>query len=259
MEITDLQEEFVNTFCCCLEDWSDEMMEAGSHKAHWFQQMRDQGLRVKLAVEDGNACGMIQYVPVELSMVHGEDLYFVLCVWVHGYKEGIGNRQKKGMGTALLRAAETDVREMGKKGIAVWGVSMPFWMKASWFRNHGYRKVDKNGSAVLLWKSFTVNAQPPHWIREVRRPQPVAGKVTVSGFINGWCPARNIVFERAKRAAQEFGDAVEFKEIYTNDRDVFLDWGISDGVFIDGKQVNSGPPPSYEKIRKKIAKRVRKL
>ena len=57
----------------------------------------------------------------------------------------------------------------------------------------------------------------------------------------------------------EFGDKVEFQEINTFNREVFLDWGISDALFIDGKQIRTGPPPSYEKIKKKIAKKVRKL
>jgi len=35
--------------------------------------------------------------------------------------------------------------------------------------------------------------------------------------------------------------------------------GIVDAFFIDGKQVRTGPPPSYEKIKKLIAKRVKKL
>jgi hypothetical protein len=30
-------------------------------------------------------------------------------------------------------------------------------------------------------------------------------------------------------------------------------------LFIDGKKVKIGPPPSYDKIRKKIGKRVRSL
>ena len=33
---------------------------------------------------------------------------------------------------------------MNKKGIAAWGLSLPFWMKASWFKKHGFKKVDKN-------------------------------------------------------------------------------------------------------------------
>jgi len=40
---------------------------------------------------------------------------------------------------------------------------------------------------------------------------------------------------------------------------VLLDWGIADGLFIDGKQVRTGPPPSYEKVRRIIEKRVNRL
>ncbi len=69
----------------------------------------------------------------------------------------------------------------------------------------------------------------------------------------------NMVFERAKRAAAEFGDQVDFREINTSDRNAFLEWGISDGLFIDGKEVRNGPPPSYEKIHKLMAKKVKKL
>ena len=43
------------------------------------------------------------------------------------------------------------------------------------------------------------------------------------------------------------------------DRDAFLEWGIADGLFIDNKQVRTGPPPSFEKIKKKIARKARKL
>jgi hypothetical protein len=68
-----------------------------------------------------------------------------------------------------------------------------------------------------------------------------------------------MVFERAKRAAAELGDRVVFRELSTFARDTFLAWGISDALFIDNKQVNTGPPPSYDKVKKMIAGRVRKL
>ena len=107
--------------------------------------------------------------------------------------------------------------------------------------------------------AFTDEAIPPRWIKEKKKPKPMQGKVIITSFINGWCPAQNIVYERAKNAALEFGDKVEFREINTMKRDVFLEWGIVDGLFIDDKQVRTGPPPSYEKIKKKIAKKVKKL
>jgi GNAT superfamily N-acetyltransferase len=259
MEIIDFTEKHQDTYFACLEDWSEEMKEAGDHKESWYRQMKDKGLRVKLALDGDNVCGMIQYVPVEYSFIDGRDLYFIHCIWVHGYKKGVGNYQKKGIGKALLQAAENDAKSLAAKGMAAWGISMPFWMKASWFKKQGYAKVDKNGTAVLLWKPFTDDAVPPKWIKEKKKPGQEAGKVLVTSFINGWCPAQNIVFERAKRAASEFGDKVEFQEIYTFDRDVFLEWGMADGLFIDGKRIRTGPPPSYEKIRKKIARRVNKL
>jgi GNAT superfamily N-acetyltransferase len=259
MEIIDLTEKYQDKYFVCLEDWSEEMKEAGNHKEHWCGKMKDRGLRVKLALDDGKVCGMIQYIPVEYSNVEGQDLYFIQCIWVHGYKKGIGNYQKKGIGKALLQAAENDAKSRGAKGIAAWGISLPFWMKASWFRKQGYIKADKDGMAVLLWKKFDDDAIPPKWIREKKKPEKMGVKVTVSSFINGWCPAQNIVFERAKRAVSEFGDSVEFQDFHTFDRDVFLEWGISDALFIDGKQIRTGPPPSYKKIRKKISKRAKKL
>jgi len=259
MQIVDLSEKYLGTYCQCLEEWSDDIKEAGNHKELWYQKMKDKGLRAKLALEDDRVCGMIQYVPAEWAFAQGQDFYFILCIWVHGHKQGIGNQQKKGMGTALLHAAEEDVKALNAKGLAAWGLSLPFWMKASWFKKHGYTKVDKDGMAVLMWKAFTPDAQPPVWIKEKKRPEGTPGKVQVAVFKNGWCPAQNLTFERARRAVAEFGDSVEFTAIDTSERSTYIEWGINDALFIDGKHVRTGPPPTFKKIHKKIAKKVKKL
>lgn len=262
MKVIDLTEEYERLYFTCLEDWSEEMKEAGDHKEVWYNKMKDRGLGVKLAVdENGDVGGMIQYIPIEHSFVEGEDLYFINCIWVHGHKKGRGNYQKKGMGKALLQAAETDARSRGAKGMVAWGIALPFWMKASWFKKQGYTQVDKQGilGEVLLWKIFSEDARPPKWIKDKKGPETIPGKVTVAALLNGWCPAQNLVFERAKRAASEFGDKVVFRKIDTFDRNVFLEWGIADALFIDDKLVRVGPPPSYEKIKKLIAKKVKKL
>jgi len=260
MKILDLTKENEELYFLCLEDWSDEIREAGDHKKKWFQQMKKKGLRVKLAADDrGVIAGMIQYLPIEHSFVSGEKLYFVTCIWVHGHPQGRGNFQKQGMGRPLLKAAEEDARSRGALGMAAWGVALPFWMRASWFRKQGYRRADRMGIQALLWKPFSSEARPPKWIRPGGPlPPRCVGKVTVTAFRNGWCPAQNMTFERAKRAAAEFGDRVEFQSIDTSDRSEFLKWGRADGLFIDGKEVRNGPPPSYEKIRKKIARRISK-
>jgi len=260
MKIIDLSEEYEKVYFVCLEDWSEEMKEAGDHKKIWYNKMKDKGLCVKLALDDrGQVGGMIQYVPVEQSFIEGKGLYFINCIWVHGYKKGRGKFQKKGMGKALLQAAENDAKDKGAEGLAAWGISFPFWMKASWFKKQGYKKADREGMRILLWKPFTDIAKPPKWIKQKKKPDTVPGKVTVTSFINGWCSAQNLVFERAKRAASEFGEQVVFREINTFDREAFLESGILDALFIDTKEVRTGPPPSYNKIKRLIKKRVKKL
>jgi GNAT superfamily N-acetyltransferase len=260
MNIVDLTPEHQELFCLCLEDWSDEMKEAGDHKAKWLDRKADKGFRAKLSLDDsGTVGGMIQYVPIDESLAEGQDLYFILCIWIHGYAIGRGNFQKKGMGRALLRAAEEDAKERGAKGMAAWGLWLPFWMNARWFKRQGYKKVDRDSIRVLLWKPFTDDAIPPTWVKRRNEPELVPGKVTVTSFINSWCPGQNLVFERARRASAEFGDKVVFQGIDTSERNVFLEWGISDALFINGKRVRTGPPPSYDKVRKLIAKQAGRL
>lgn len=260
MKVIDLPKELQGSYFCCLEDWSDEMKEAGDLKEKWYENYIKKGLRVKIALDDkGVQAGMIQYLPIEESFADGKDLYFILCIWVHGYDEGQGNFQDKGYGMALLKAAEEDAKERGAKGMAAWGLSIPAFMRASWFKKHGYVKADKNSVQVLLWKPFLENATPPRWVRQKKKPKTVVGKVKVTSFHNGWCPGQNLVHERAKKAVLEFGDKILFEAIDTSKREAFIEWGITDALYIDNKNVRTGPPPSLEKIKKKIEKKVKKI
>ena len=260
MRIIDLSSEHEELFLKCLEDWSPEMNEAGDRRRAWLEKMRVRGLDVKLALDDrGVVGGMIQTVPIELSHARGKDLQTILCIWVHGYKQGRGNFQKRGMGKALLAAAEEQAQKNGKKGMAAWGIGLPFWMRASWFKKHGYQVADKNSMAVLLWKPFSADAAPPVWFKPLKRPEGMPGKVVVTAFVDGWCQGQNLSVERARRAASGHGDKVVYREMDTTDRAVLEEWGIPSALFIDDREVNTGPPPTYEKLRKLIAKRVKRL
>ena len=258
IEVIDLPERHKASYFVCLEDWSSEMTEAGDHKATWYDQMKDAGLRVKLAVDaDDVPRGMIQYVPIELSPAAGRDLYMILCIWVHGYKEGSGDAQGQGIGTALLEAAEADARDLGAKGMVAWGLRLPFWMRSGWFKDHGYEGADSRQMQELVWKPFSADASAPFWIEESPVELGASDKVSVTAYKSGWCPAMNLVYERARRAAEELGDDVDFTTIDVTDRTTFLQCGHTDAVFVDGKPLQRGAPPSYEKIRQTIAKRIR--
>lgn len=261
-KILDLTEDREDLYCHCLEDWSDEMKEAGDRKKLWYEKMKDQGLGVKLAADDdGVVCGMIQYIPGELAPLEGDNFYYIYCTWVHGHKEGPGNRQGRGMGSALLRAAEEDARQRGALGLAAWGLSLPFWMKASWYKKHGYRVVQNDGIRKLLWKPFTPDAVAPRWlkprpIKEVELPR---GKVLLTSVVNGICPAMNICNERAKAVAAEWKDQVEFQEIDTSDPSVMAEWTMSDALFLNHKELSLGPPITRDKLNKMIEKAVKRI
>jgi len=255
-----LTPEHTDLYCKCLEDWSPETLESGDHKRRWYDKYGARGLRVRLSFDDkGTVAGMIQFLPIEHSFAEGRDLYVVLCIWVHGHKQGRGDFRGRGMGQALLAGAEAEARDLGAKGMAAWGLWLPFWMKASWFRRQGYRRADRDGIRVLMWKPFSDEARPPRWIRRRKKPGRTPGVVSVTSFLDGWCTAQNIVHERAKRAAAEFGDRIVFQTIDTSERDVFLEWGIGSGLFVDGDEVRTGPPPSYDKLRRLIERRVARL
>ena len=259
VRVVDLPDRHIEAYLLCLEDPSSETDEAADHKARWYEKARDHGLRVKLALDDEDQpLGMIQYLPIERSPAEGEDLYMILCIWVHGYKSGVGDAQGRGLGTALLTAAEEDAQALGAKGMAAWGLHLPVWMKASWFKKHGYRRVDRIGIRELVWKPFDVAATEPRWVEE--KPVRVGNgrEVEVTAFQSGWCPAANLVYERARRASDDLGSDVRFTTIDTSDRETLLSCGHSDEVFVNGRPLQRGAPPSYKTIRRKIQRQLRR-
>lgn len=258
MQIIDLAPDHEEMYFQCLEDWSADMKESGDQRKNWYQTMLSKGLRVKLAItDDGTLGGFIQYLPIRHSILIGDDGYFIYCIWVHGHKSGRGNLQKKGLGKALLSAAEEDVKALGGKGLAAWGLILPIWMKASWYKKHGYRKIDRDGIAALMWKPFADDAIAPVWRRQVRKPEPAPGFLRISVFTHGWCAAQNIAAERIKRIASEFGDKVILDEYDTRNPGIMESWGLSDAIFLNAKQINTGPPPSYEKLKKQVLKQIK--
>ncbi|MDA3809446.1 MAG: hypothetical protein PF518_03850 [Spirochaetaceae bacterium] len=72
-------------------------------------------------------------------------------------------------------------------------------------------------------------------------------------------PAGNIAFERMKNACGDYGDKVSFEAIDTSEREVFLQWGICDGIYLNGKEIGFGPPLTYKKIHKILTKNIKRI
>jgi hypothetical protein len=84
------------------------------------------------------------------------------------------------------------------------------------------------------------------------------GTQTTTRVRNGFVSSESVC-ERAKWGGAACDERVAFGGIGTANRATFLEWGISDALFIDGEDVRTGPPPSYEKLKGLIEKRLKKL
>lgn len=252
MPIVDLTAEHLEAYFHCLVPDGPEAKLGRARKAAWYEAMASRGLVVKLAVEAGVPVGMVQAVPVEQSFVVGRGLYVVLCIWIRKVKDAIGDHQGKGLGTALLTALEDEARRRGATGVAAWGLSMPFFMRARWFEKRGYTPADRNGMAVLLWKRFRDDAEPPRWMREQKPVPLVPGKATVTCFANGWCAFQNVAVERARAVAAELGEHAVYREISCIESEAMREWGRSDDIYIGERLVSRGPPPSEAKLRRML-------
>jgi hypothetical protein len=68
-----------------------------------------------------------------------------------------------------------------------------------------------------------------------------------------------VTAERARRVAAEFGDRVAFREVDTSEHATVAEWGLADALFVEGKQVLTGPPLSAERFRRIVEKRVARI
>lgn len=244
----------------CLKEWAHEpgrtdprADRATAHRAAWYRRLKDHGLRVKLALaDDGVVGGMIQYLPIEHSGATGRDLYFVQCTWVHGYAEGPGNLQGRGMGKALLAAAERDVMERGAKGLAAWGNTFPGWMPVAWLLRQGYVEADRAGARVLVWKAFVPDALEPKWRVPRKTPPRVPGEVRVTAFLNPWCSDSCDFHERVAEVVPEVGDDVRFERVDTSSPEVLNEWGIENAVFVNDRQITRGVEELREVIQEEL-------
>jgi GNAT superfamily N-acetyltransferase len=255
MEVVDLEPEHEDLFLCCLKPYDAEFATGVRRKVRWYESFRGHGLGAKMAIDDdGQVAGMIQYVPVEHAPhVEGaEGVWVILCIWVHGYPQGVGDRRGRGLGPALLTAAEEDMAARGALGIAAWGITQPVWMNVPWFESNGYRRVEDRGWYALAFKPLEEGIAAPRWVQERKRPKAIPGKVRVSAFEPQWCPAGNLILEWARAASDEMGDLVVFEEFDTSDPRVAAEWGISTGLFVDGEEMAIRGDETYQKVRDHI-------
>ncbi len=235
---------------------SDEIDRCGRARAVWLQEAWTQGARVKVAHLDGRQVGLIYLLPIEVCPWGplGEGLMMVPCLFVQQRWSG------KGLGRALLGAAEEEARHQEMQGIVTESFHCDSWfMPASFFERHGYIEAHRQGTSALLWKPFSPTATSPRHLESRYRFEPVPGKVVIDLFWQTFCETSWIEAQRVREVAAEFGEAVLLREYSMDDHAILLRYQNPRAIYVNGKQIDWGYEAPREGIREAIAHALQSL
>ncbi len=266
VEIRDLQpsdEYFVGT--CTHMGESEEIDASARSRLSWLQAMFEKGSRVKVAILNGNQVGFLHIIPIEICPWGpvGRDLSVVPCLVV---KKRANHR---GVGRSLLKAAEEEARNQGRKGLVALAYYHDFWfMPAPFFERFGFSKVKSRevtaegekeylGREAILWKVFDPSVQAPKFLRPNYQFEPMPGKVVVDLFWNTFCQTSNIEAQRVREVVAEFRGSVVLHEYCVDDREILLRYQIPRGIFINGKEIGWGYEAPKGELREIISQALR--
>lgn len=243
-------EYFVST--CSHVDESEETDDCGRRRLSLLRELVSRGGSVKAALVDGHHVGFAYGIPIEISPwgPMGEGLMVIPCLYV------MQRGSKAGVGRALIEAIEDDAKSSGRVGIttiAFRGLPGAEWfMPASFFEHLGYDPISEQGRTVLLWKTFSEEAEPPRLLKPTYEYRPVHGKVVIDLFWNGFCQTSSIEAQRVREVCSEFGDRVLLNEFCADDHNVLLTCEIERAIYVAGREIGWGYEAPRDGIRAAI-------
>ncbi len=240
-------EYFVAT--CTHVNESEEIDACARSRSTWMRAMYHHGLRVAVALLDGEQVGFVYVMPIEVSPWGplGSGLATVPCLTVREQARG------KGAGRALMAAAEAAAVDQGHKGIVTTAFHHDFWfMQASFFERMGYSAAATRDTAALMWKRFDSSAEAPSFLEPRYEFTPVEGRVVVDLFWNTFCETSWIEAKRVREVAADFGDAVVLNEHCADDHEVLLKHQLPRAIFVNGQEIGWG----YEAPKEGVAEAI---
>jgi len=252
-DITPGDEYYVGT--CTHENESDEIDASSRRRLAWLKGNYDRGVRAKVALLGAARVGFIYVMPTEISPWGpvAAGLMVVPCLVAHSNWKG------RGVGKALLAAAEEEARRQGNKGLVIQAYDWDSWfMPLAYFAKLGFKEVERTGKYVLLWKRFDETAEPPRLLKPGYEYEPVEGKVVVDLFYNTFCETSDIEAHRVREVAAEFGDKVVLREYPAEDRQTLHRYQTPRGIYINGQEIFWGYEAPREGIREAITKSLEK-
>jgi len=264
MQLTEIDSTTEDTFFRCLHLEKPADYRVMEMRREWRENFKPKGHRGKvLKDDDGQIVGLTNYIPIEYSPFIGERLMSILCIWIHGFDHLIGNQQSRGYGRYMLACIEEDARVSGYGGVTAWGKDFPHWNPISFYEHMGYKRVDKSGWDVLVWKPFHNRVQPPRLPKRVKIQavdSPTGHRVHLTTVSHDWCNSCSTECIMARDASVGLHDKVKLTETRADyGSGISMQGGIFQVLYVDGEPFRpDGPPPSADEFRQMLLDRYEK-
>ncbi len=257
MQIVDFSEEYFGFVSTCTHSMSNELDAIAAERARWIRASLENGLKIKIAIEEGRPIGFAHCLPIELGTweIDGKDLMAIPCLTI-SYDRVYSGRKGSGAGKALVDAVENEAR-LTKKGVVVLGFDHNFWfMPCSFFTRLGYQEIDRRNSKVILLKAFAP-VEPPRFAEFKHNATLHAGKVVIDAFWQSICPTPIKEMRNIRTVCDEFGARVILNAINTTDPENRIRYPVSRALFINGKRLHFDDVASPEAIREAIVQELK--
>ena len=254
-DMTKHDEYYVGT-CTHVNENNFERELSCSRRISWLRSMEKQGLRVKVALVDNVHAGFLYIMPIEINPwnIQGNNLMVFPCLVSQS------KFSKKGIGKALLKAAEEEGKSQDRNGIATIGYFWDFWfMPADYFVNLGFKVAEKRDEEAILWKQFDLNVEPPKFREENYSFKPIKGKIVIDLFWDRFCLTSDVEAQRVREITSEFGNKVILNKYSAVDQKILQQYGISRRIYVNGKRIEVGPEIEKSKLRAAIKNALNKL
>lgn len=237
-------------------EFINDCIKFSNHRKIWFKEKYSQGFRAKVALFNTVRAGFLYVMPIEMCPWGplGEDFLVIPCLNTNEHYK------RKGIGSALLKAAEKEVKTQGKKGIVIIAYSWKddFWfMPAAYFKKCRYQEIKRvahpsgNFEKVMLLKTNDLTVSMPEFLVKNYVYEPIPGKVVIDLF-NTFCQTATIEAERVREVVNEWAGTVILREYSADDGEQFLTHQIPRAIFVNGKEIFWGYEAPREGIRKAI-------
>jgi len=189
-----------------------------------------------LAIINNVPMGLLEYVPVEYALepIIGKNSLFINCMWI------LPPFWKIGVATALINEFINKAKKYGGGCVIAYDGDKWFdtsikYMPSSYFKQFGFKEVDKEGTRILLFLDLGSNS-PPKFIPSKSENVSKKNLLTLDLFYNSQCPWSWFMINSVKNNLKRYPN-INLNLINTDDRKIIEKYGISRGIRINGKPV----------------------